>query len=148
MKNKFVYGVFLCVSLLMTAALSACSSDDDISGTEQVEQICNVVNSLTCYVDESGNNVYYTPVSSSDEAKNLVGKIILGSWDGKSMNFTLNDDCGTVRVVPGAESGQYATVVFSFTGSTVVTLVVVSEEYINGENRKYIPREQDGVLQP
>jgi hypothetical protein len=140
MKNKIISYLLVLVSVFMTTAFCACSDDDDepISGAEQLQQVRNVVNSYRAYGTDS-EYTYCFAAKDSSEAKSICENIIGETWNGSTQTITLNDNYGTIKVVPRSESSIFVELIFDLKDIKAFTVLITTEEYAKSENVDYAP---------
>jgi hypothetical protein len=122
------------MSIFMTTAFCACSDDDEaISGADQLQRVKNVVNSYRAYGTDS-EHTYCFAAKDDSEAKSICENIIGETWNGSTQTITLNDNYGTIRILPGTESGVFIKMIFDLKDTNAVTLLIATEEYAKSEN--------------
>jgi hypothetical protein len=128
--------MLIMMSIFMTTAISSCSDDDEtVSGETQASQILVKADS---YIEDSyaGDNdyVYYIIADNSSEAKTICQDIIGQSWDGTAQTITLNDNYGTIKLIPNSQEGVYVEIVINIKGIDNINLNICSQEYVESEN--------------
>jgi hypothetical protein len=143
MKRKLFKCMLVVMSIFMTTTFCACSDDDDepISGAEQLQQVKATVNSFTAYSTDT-EYTYCVAAKDSSEAKSICESIIGETWNGSTQTVTLNDNYGTIRVLPGTESGVFIKMVFDLKDTNAVTLLIATEEYAKSENKTDLSKPQ------
>ncbi len=142
--------------LLFVAAVFAfigCTDNDEparITGEEQVRRIAAAVFDAygkNMFIPTSVAGHYMVPCSSKEVAHGLCGTFIDGKWNGKETFVKLEDDCGSVKVLPEPKAGVYAEVYFGLVpvpgidvddADIIFSLEVADSAYCKDEN-PFIP---------
>lgn len=135
----------LFASVMAMLAFTACSNDDEpqqgLSGEEMVENIAKIITDQSeagnLYQRKDDTTQLILVADSKEAAHELCEKFILDQWDGKQRTVKLPDNYGTISLTPGTDESIFYAVSFSalkIFNESVITLVIVPEEYLNGDN--------------
>jgi hypothetical protein len=124
---------------MTTATFSSCGDDDEvISGAEQVANINKALEDCFFYIDDDDDaELYYVVADDEAEAKEICSSITGQTWNGKTTVITLNDNYGTISIIPGTEDGYYAQVTYDSEKISYERIRIVSQEYLDSSNIRF-----------
>jgi hypothetical protein len=138
--RKFISSLLVMMSIfMMTATFSSCGDDDEvISGAEQVARLEKVLEDYPLSVlDDDDYSLYYYVADDEADAMDICNDVLGQTWNGKATTVTLNDNCGTISIIPGTEDGYYAQISLDVTGEIgEYRIRVVSQAYYNAHDNR------------
>jgi hypothetical protein len=138
-KKLLTYLMLVAMGLLTGIALAACSDDDDdaaLTGAEQVQQIITGIAPYMAYYEDFSGESFYLLAESQEEAVSICNDVTGTQWNGKATTLSLNDNYGTISIIPGTSEGFFAQITYDVKGLDVKTIKIVTENYYkNLDNR-------------